>query len=214
MPETLVAGKFIVIEGIDDQTIEEQGERLYGWLRGQRNVVHLTREPSDGPFGSQIRFIHDGRLEVDDLTLVLFYSTDRMDNLNKKGGILERLASGEHVICLRYYLSSYAEQTLCADLEWLRAINAECRRPDLTLFIDMPINACLESLVQSNFHTASELKQEREKLEKVRENYLTAIELLRREGEKIEIIKGNRPAAAIEGDVKRHVIDLMGQDTT
>ena len=213
MSETLTTSKFIVIEGIDDQTIEEQGERLYGWLRGQRNVVHLTREPSDGPFGSQIRFIRDGRLEVDDLTLVLFYVTDRMDHLNKEGGILELLASGEHVVCLHYYLSSYADQALYADLDWLRAINAGCRRPDLTLFIDTPVNACLESIVQSNLHTADELEQERKRLEKVRENYLTAIEMLRREGEKIEVIRGNRPTVAIERDVKRHVIDLMGQDT-
>lgn len=214
MQETPTAGKFIILEGIDSQTLQEQGERLYGWLREQRIAVHLTRQPTDGPFGSQIRFILDGRLEVDDVTLVLFFATDRMDHLNRTGGILERLASGEHVICLRYDLSSFAYQALDADLEWLRAINAKCHRPDLTLFIDTPVNACLESLAESNPYSSDELEQERKKLEKVRENYRRAIEVLRREGEKIVVIEGNRPAAAIERDVQRHVINLMEQDTT
>ena len=76
MQESPTAGKFIVIEGIDSQAIKEQAERLYGWLRKQRVTVHLTREPSDGPFGSQIRFILDGRLDVDQITLALFFATD------------------------------------------------------------------------------------------------------------------------------------------
>jgi dTMP kinase len=133
-----------------------------------------------------------------------------MDHLKKEGGILERLASGEHVICLRYYLSSFAYQSLHTDLEWLRAINAKCHQPDLTLFIDTPVGACLESLVESNSYTADELEQEHKKLEEVRENYRTAIEVLRQQGEKIVVIEGNRPPAAIESNVKKHVISLMG----
>ncbi len=209
MQESPTPGKFIVLEGIDSQELEEQGERLYGWLREERLKVHLTREPSDGPFGSQIRFILDGRLDVDEVTLALFFATDRMDHLNKNGGILARLVLEEHVICLRYYLSSLAYQALHSDSKWLRWINAECRQPDLTLFLDTPINAYLETLVKTNSYIADKLEQERKRLKKVRENYLMTIESLRVEGEKIVIIKGNRPAAAIARDIKRHVTDLM-----
>jgi len=211
MQESPTPGKFVVIEGIDSREIEEQGEGLYGWLREDRVKVHLTREPSDGPFGSQIRFILDGRLDIDEVTLALFFATDRMDHLNKKGGVLERIASGEHVICLRYYLSSLAYQALHSDMKWLRWINAECRPPDLTLFLNTPISAYLENLVKTNLYTADKLEQERKMLKKVQGNYRTAIELLRVEGEKIVIIESNRPSAAIARDIKRHVIDLMGQ---
>jgi len=203
-----IPGKFIVLESIDGQALEEQGKRLYGWLREQKVMVHLTREPTDGPFGSQIRFILAGRLKMDKVTLASFFATDRMDHLNKEGGILKRLESGEHVICLRYYLSSLAYQAIHADLEWLRAINAQCRRPDLTVFIDTPTSARLERFAESELYSDDELEQKRIKLNKVSENYQTAIEALRQEGEKIVIIAGNRPTRAIEDAI----IKLMEQD--
>ncbi len=210
MSETFPTGKFIVLEGIDSQVLQEQAESLYSSLRKDRVRVLLTREPSDGPFGSQIRLILDGRLDVDEATLALFFATDRMDHLNKRGGILERLESGEHVICMRYCLSSFAYQALHSDLKWLRWINAECRPPDLTFFLDTPLDASLESLVKSNSYTADELGQERKRLGKVRENYLIAIEVLRVEGEKIVVVDGNRSTAAIEKDIKKHGDNLMG----
>lgn len=209
MSKTHPTGWFIVFEGIDSHALQDQVEKLYSSLREDKVKVHLTREPSDGPFGSQIRLILDGRLDVDDGTLALFFATDRMDHLNKSGGILERLESSEHVICLRYYLSSFAYQVPHSDLEWLRWINDRCRRPDLTLFLDTPITACLESLVQSGLYAADELERERDKLEKVRKNYLIAIEILRDNGERIEIIGGNRAATSTAKDIAMYVYSLM-----
>ncbi len=42
-------GVFVVIEGIDGAGTTTQAERLAGYLRGQRRLVHVTREPSNGP---------------------------------------------------------------------------------------------------------------------------------------------------------------------
>ena len=208
MPKNPTPGKFIVLEGIDGHAIEEQGKRLHGWLREQKVMAHLTREPSDGPFGSQIRFILAGRLKMDSMTLVPLFATDRMDHLNKEDGILARLDAGEHVICLRYYLSSLAYQSIYADLEWIRAINAQCRRPDLTVFIDTLVSARLEHLAESELCTDDELERERERLEQVRENYQIAIEALRQEGENIVVIAGNRLARSITDTI----VELMKQD--
>lgn len=215
------SAKFIVLEGIDTQELEDQGERLYSRMREERLKVHLTREPSDGPFGSQIRLILDGRMKVDEKTLALFFATDRMDHLNKTdSGILARLESGEHVICLRYYLSSFAYQAIHSDLKWLRWINSACRSPDLTLFLDTPVDIYLEGFIKRGDFRSERNRQvekknliaeERRRQERIRSNYLEAIRNLREERKRENIVRveGNRPASAVEKEIWRAVITLM-----
>jgi thymidylate kinase len=46
------------------------------------------------------------------------------------------LEDGHHVLCAHYLLSSYAQLLDQVPFEWHSQINARCRPPDLTLYID------------------------------------------------------------------------------
>ena len=133
----LVEAKFIVLESIDDAMLDAQRQRLYRWLRGQGIAVEQTSEPTRGPVGALVRLCRQGRLQIDLLSQVLFEVADRMDHLGCQDGILSWLAGGRHVLCTRYYLSSYARHLQHVDLDWLRKIHARCRAPDLTLFLEI-----------------------------------------------------------------------------
>src|SRR5947207_3497855 len=108
--------KFIVFEGPDGNVIREQAQRLYARLREREIKADLTREPSTGPIGGQIRLILAGRLDITDpQTIAAYFAADRSDHLRSESGILNRLNNEEHVICARYILSSYAYHGLNVD---------------------------------------------------------------------------------------------------
>ena len=197
-------GKLIVIESIDEAAIEAQAQRLYRWLRGRGAGVELTGEPTYGPVGAQIRLFQQGRLQIDPFSLALFWTADRMDHLGREDGILSWLADGRHVLCARYLLFAYACQLDCVELSWLRQINARCRRPDLTLFLDVdPVASATPDA------------------ERLRQNYWTAMDTLRREGESADWAS---PIVVVDGGLgqstgvsadkvfetcRRQVVDLL-----
>lgn len=207
-------GKLIVLEGVDDTVLEAQVGQLYHWLRGQGIAVEQTREPTYGPVGTQIRLFQQGRLQIDPDSLALFGTADRMDHLGREDGILSWLADGGHVLCARYLLFSYAYSLDRVDLNWLRRINARCRRPDLTLFldIDMAQRACLPP---DRSPASDPAMGSTPDLKRLRQNYLTVIDTLRSEGEKIVIVDADIPAgegseASAFAACRRHVADLLG----
>lgn len=57
-------GLFVVLEGIDGAGTTTQVARLVASLRARGIGALGTREPSDGPIGTQIRQILTGRLVV------------------------------------------------------------------------------------------------------------------------------------------------------
>lgn len=200
-------GKFIVFEGLDGVDVFQHVVDLGQWLRKDKNVaqVHPTREPSDGPVGLTIRQHLNRRTTFDGLTLPVLFAADRMDHLfHPEVGILDRLSRGEHILCDRYYLSTYAYQALDpqVDLQWIRQLHAHCRAPDLTIFIDVPVEQCLHMIVAEHLRgihfaifdlSPENIASVQDQLAQVRENYLHAIELLRNEGETIEVVQKETP---------------------
>ena len=128
--------KLIVLEGVDEISLYGRMGRLYRWLRAQGIAVEQTHEPTHGPGGTQIRLFQQGRLHLDPASLALLWTADRLDHLGREDGVLSWLGEGRHVLCARYLLFSYAAQLDELPLAWLRQINARCRAPDLTLFVD------------------------------------------------------------------------------
>jgi dTMP kinase len=61
MPGSTRSGRFIVFEGIDGAGTTTQAQLYSQHLRGMRRQVHVTREPSSGPIGSQLRLALAGR---------------------------------------------------------------------------------------------------------------------------------------------------------
>ena len=150
-------GRFIVFEGIDGAGTTTQVERLVEWLRTRGELAHFTAEPTTGPIGVQIRQILSGRLlskpsggkatGVDPATVALLFAADRLDHLQNE--IEPLVASGHHVICDRYVLSSLAYQGVDVDQKFVRAINAKALAPDLTLYLKVTPEVAMQRIATS-----------------------------------------------------------------
>jgi dTMP kinase len=212
-------GKFIVFEGLDGSNSIFYAQQLEGRIKEKaQGATHLTREPSDGPVGRDIRLYLNGRLAIDRKTVAALFVADRMDHIYRAGdGILARLVNGETVICDRYALSTYAYQPL-EDEEisqgWLFDLHKYCIQPDLTLFIDTPVEQCVQKYyaekLQGAFHSAlpgldqADIERTNQKFTAVRNNFIAVIEDLRKKGEAIEIITKPTPEG-IEREIRRIV---------
>jgi dTMP kinase len=129
-------GRFIVIEGIDGSGTTLQTRALGEWLAARGHAVLETREPSTGAIGALAR----RRLAVDaapdPATLALLFAADRLDHIARE--VAPALAARQVVLSDRYLLSSFAYQALDCDEAWVRQINRQAPRPDLTLVLDVP----------------------------------------------------------------------------
>jgi dTMP kinase len=139
-------GLFVVLEGIDGAGTTTQAARWAAHLRAKRRLVHVTREPSMGPIGSQIRLVLSHRVAVPSTyqaeTMALLFAADRLDHLASE--VEPYLRDGYVVLSDRYDLSSLAYQSITAKegeaarmVGWIRELNRAARRPDVTVVLDV-----------------------------------------------------------------------------
>ncbi len=161
-------------------------------LREKGFDVYFTFEPTDGPIGSLIRQMLEGKVETDQRTIASLFAADRTDHLvNKANGIASKIDQGTIVICDRYYFSSYAYHAQYIDMDWViiaNSLNAQILRPDLTLFIDVDPETCFERIASNreNF----DMYEKKDILKAVRDNYFVAFDKLKDE-EKVVVVDGN-----------------------
>jgi dTMP kinase len=208
-----VRGRFIALEGLDGAGISTQTRRLAGRLDGAGVNYYCTREPTDGPIGSQIRLALTGRLHVDATTLALMFAADRSDHLHH--AVSPRLDAGVHVVTERQVLSSLAYQgAQLGDRDWVRAINRENMRflpPDLTVFLDVPPQTALDR-IDAGRH-ARELFERADTLAATRAAFLDAMDGLRGEGHRFEIVDATQPIDAVEQRIAELVISFLEAHT-
>ena len=142
------SGRFIVLEGIDGAGTTTQCSLLAKRLRKDGLAVRTTREPSDGPVGTTIRQILAGRIVGSGgrapgwATMALLFAADRMDHVEAE--IEPFVAQGGVIISDRYDASSLAYQSVSSGrggestVEWIRTLNKNARRPDVTIVLDVP----------------------------------------------------------------------------
>jgi len=200
-------GKFVVLEGLDGAGTTTQ-TRLLGERLAQRGTVWTTWEPSDRPAGLLIRRILKGELVTDPRALALLYAADRLDHVYGLGGIAEHLRRGEAVVCDRFYLSSLAYQTLDASFSWVHTINSRALRPDLTVFLEVPVQTCLQR-IGTRQGERKELFEREEALQRVRDSYYRAMKRLSSR-EVIQVVDGGRPIPEVAGQVWDRVQALFG----
>jgi dTMP kinase len=132
------AGILVVLEGIDGAGTTTQARRLGERLAALEVPAHLTREPSDGPIGLLLREMLTGKhAPVDTTTLGLLFAADRADHIQRE--VAPALARGAIVVSDRWYHSSLAYQGSDEDRAWIAELNRRARRPELTLFLDVPV---------------------------------------------------------------------------
>ncbi|MBI4410191.1 MAG: dTMP kinase [Gemmatimonadetes bacterium] len=201
-------GRFIVLEGLDGSGQTTQAQLLVKWLQDKRNQpAYYTKEPTDGPVGAMLKLALSHRLTspgdkkdhrpIDPITMALWFAADRADHLYNE--IIPKLRDGVTVVADRFYLSSLAYQSITLDYSWIREINRDALRPDLTVFLDVPPRICVKRMQTQRWHV--ELYEDLSTLEKVGKNYHECIRQLQVNGERIELVDGNKPAAEVHGAV-------------
>jgi dTMP kinase len=149
------SGRFVVLEGIDGAGTTTQVARLAERLRKDGGApVRATREPSDGPIGSLVRQVLTGRIVAPEgrapgwATMALLFAADRMDHVESE--IEPFLAKGGVIISDRYDASSLAYQSVSSGsggdqaVEWIRSLNVQAMRPDLTIVLDLGADLAAE----------------------------------------------------------------------
>lgn len=168
--------RFIVLEGLDGAGTTTQAAKLQAHCTRRGTPSFLTNEPTSGPIGTFIRRLLTGQERAPDGStyrpgenvMGLLFASDRLAHSHV---IDARLAAGEDVICDRYVFSSMAYQTLDASVsvDWVIDVNDGCAVPDLTIFLSVPVEVCLQRL--SMRKGAAAIYETRALLETIEKNY-------------------------------------------
>jgi dTMP kinase len=143
------------------------------------------------------------RTSVSPATLAALFAADRADHLfHAKTGIVARLRQGIDVISDRYYLSSFAYQGLSVDWAWIEAMHEHCIRPNVTFFVEVPVEVCLERIAWGR-GGHFDLFENRDTLMRAHRSHMAAIERLRKAGERIEVVDGNAPPEQVHERIWR-----------
>lgn len=196
----------MVFEGLDGSGKTTQMTRIQKRFTSTGTKAVTTCEPTDGPVGILIRQMLEGRISSDPRTIAALFAADRTDHLVKPDtGVQALVEKGRVVLCDRYYFSSYAYHARDMDMEWiitLNSVNARILRPDLTIFIDVAPETCLER-IRAGRHRL-DMYEKIDILQQVRHNYFTAFDRLRGT-EKVVTVDGNASEDAVEQNIWRHL---------
>lgn len=134
--ESKPGGLLIAIEGIDGAGKTTLARRLATALEATGARVVLSKEPTNGMWGTRLRqSAATGRLRPDEEVELLI--RDRQEHVNTL--IAPALARGDIVILDRYFPSMVAYQGAAGlPLDDLLERNAFAPRPDVLLLLDLP----------------------------------------------------------------------------
>ena len=163
-----MAGRFLVLEGIDGCGKTTQLKQLSQWLpvsglMPAGATLHLTREPGGTPLGKALRelLLHPPQASAPSPTAeLLLYAADRAQHVEQL--IRPALDRGDWVLSDRFSGSTLAYQgdgrgldaSTIRDLERIATAGVT---PDLTLWLDLPI---AESLRRRQTQTADRIEAE------------------------------------------------------
>lgn len=190
--------RFIVLEGGDGAGTTTQ-LRLIDEALAKAGVTHwTTSEPTAEPEGLLIRRILSGELRRDPGTLARLFAADRNEHLRGTGGILDRLARGEIVVCDRYVLSSLAYQGVACGPELPAELNVGFPLPELLLFFDL---APARSVSRLGGRERLEIFEDLPFQEKVEVAYRKALSSFEGLGVRIERIDASRSVEEVSAEI-------------
>jgi dTMP kinase len=197
-------GRFLVVEGLDGAGTTTQSRLLAEGLRRAGRPVQLTAEPSGGPVGALLRQVLARRIAgaagrgFDPEALALLFAADRLDHFRAE--VEPLLAAGRDVVSDRYTLSSLAYQSLTTGrAAWVEAVNGRAPAPDLTLFLRVrPAVAWRRRFAESGSRDLYEVPAFQRR---VARSYERCLAVLRRRGERVEVVDGERPVEEVAAAV-------------
>jgi dTMP kinase len=204
-------GRFITLEGGEGGGKSTQAHRLAAMLESEVGEVLLTREPGGSPGAEQIRgLLVDGEVHRwDAITETLLHFAARRDHLVNT--VQPALARGAWVISDRFADSTMAYQGFGhgVDRDAIAELYRICvgsLKPDLTLILDLPVEA---GLARAAGRGGGEDRYERMDVafhERLRQGFL---EIARREPARCVVIDAARGEDGVHAQIIAAVRDRM-----
>ncbi len=193
-------GRFITLEGSEGVGKSTNLARVVAWLEARGLEVVQTREPGGTPRAEAIRRLlldPGGEEPLDtDAELLLVFAA-RAQHLARV--IRPALARGAWVVCDRFTDATFAYQGAGRGIDPARI--AELERfvqcglaPDLTLLLDMPVEAARERLAERGAAPDRFEREGGEFFTAVRRAYLARAAA---DPERIAVVDASRPLAAV-----------------
>jgi dTMP kinase len=207
-------GRFITVEGPDGSGKTTAARHLAEWLGAHGRDTVLTGEPGGTPLGEEVRrlVLHLRNVSdaLDPRADALLFAAGRAQHTARV--IRPALERGAWVVCARYVDSSMAYQGggYGIDLDELRRLQAFATyetRPDLTILLDVPVEAGLERTRRRAEWNRFEDTEEVAFFERVRVTYL---DLASAEPDRFAIVDGSGSVAEADDAIRRIVAERLG----
>ena len=189
-------GYFIVFEGIDGSGSSTQAELLCQYFAQKKQQAILSPEPSSGKIGKLLREFLGSQnnfpnQDLFDQQMAYLFAADRHYHLyNNLDGVQKLINDNIHVITTRYYFSSLAYNAKNeTEYQFVKLLNQQFPPPDLLIYFDIPVDIALERIKD---RAIQEIYETREKLIKVRNNFLQLIDKYEYDYLKIDATKSKK----------------------
>lgn len=214
MPDTTrpkrMRGRFITLEGSEGSGKSTNLAYIHQKLEQNGLDVILTREPGGTPLGEQIRELlldHRQQSMASDTELLLMFAA-RAQHLNEL--ILPALEQGRWVLCDRFTDATYAYQGAGRGISPARIATLEqwvqgALRPDLTIFLDLPVE---QGLARAGARSTPD-RFEREQVdffERVRQGYLQQAE---QAPDRYRVVDASLPLDAVQAQLDTIIADYL-----
>lgn len=200
-------GKLIVLEGIDGSGKSSHVALLAERLDKEGYKAARTAEPTDGAIGTLLRRYLKGELAASERTIAALFLADRLDHIQKAGGLMDMLREGYVVVCDRYLYSSIAYNCASEGVDWVADINRAAHdllKPDLVVYLNLPLTVMEQRLQHRNFKEIYEtVAYQRKVLERYEEAFSVWAD------DVVVKVDCNRPKADVAEDVWRAVRSIL-----
>ncbi len=194
-------GLLIVFEGTDGTGKTSQRDLLAAALDDHGYPVVVTKEPTDGEYGRQIRQLYQERHRYSREEELQLFLADRRQHVAQL--LTPALAAGRIILCDRYFYSTAAYQgALGLNPRDILAMNDFAPKPDLLLLFTADLDLCLKRITEGRGETPNSFEQ-RDFLRRVADIYATFdLPFLR-------TIDAARPMAEVHQAVLAEVLPLL-----
>ena len=202
----MASGRFITVEGTEGAGKSTNLEFVSQHLAAAGKRVMVTREPGGTPLGEDIRGLllghrHDG-MSVDAELLLMFAA--RAEHLHRV--IRPALARGDWVLCDRFTDATFAYQgggrgVPSARIAMLEQWVQGDLRPDLTLYLDVPVETGLARAGRRSDPDRFE-KEQSSFFDQVRAAYLR---IAREQPGRIKVVDAGQTLEAVRGQLAAHL---------
>ncbi len=205
---TLRSGLFIVIEGIDGCGKTTQIQRIQRWMEQENIAFWSTKEPTNSTIGEVINAsLKENQNQYSPLVQLLLFTADRLRHIEK---INRYLKKSINVICDRFLDSTFAYQATTDSLKEVFSFHEkrilETCKPDVTLFLDVPVDVAIERVHQRGF---IECFENREFLRSVRERYY---ERIQKNPQVYQVIDGTAKPQIVFSNIQNILVQYIKGD--